>query len=102
MSEPKICETCAADCGLGPDGVCHEWHERVTCGAVARFTYHGKPVVCCAPAGHDGNHLSANVGAVPISWREGRTIKGDIGPAIDADMRRAFEPIAGARKDGKL
>ncbi len=70
-----------------------------TCGAIARFTCHGKPVVCSLPMGHRGNHLSANVGAVPISWREGRTIEGDVGAQIDDDMRKAFEPIAKARKD---
>lgn len=70
------------------------------CGAVARFTCHGAKVVCSLPAGHRGNHLSANVGSVPISWREGRTIEGDVGPQIDEDMRRAFEPIA-KRKRGE-
>ena len=63
------------------------------CGAVARFTCHGKPVVCSLPAGHRGNHLSANVGSVPISWREGRTVEGDVGPQIEADMRAAFGHI---------
>lgn len=63
------------------------------CGAVARFTYFGKPVVCCKPAGHEGNHLATFATGTPISWREGRTIEGDVGPQIEADMRRAFEHI---------
>lgn len=50
-------------------------------------------MVCCKPVGHEGNHLATFSMGTPIAWREGRTIEGDVGPAIDAELRSAFEHI---------
>lgn len=69
------------------------------CGAVARFTYFGQVVVCCKPAGHLGNHLFVPPTGTTLSWREGRTIKGDVGPQIESDLREAFGHVEKAPEE---
>lgn len=72
------------------------------CGAVAPFTLYGLPVSCCKPDWHDGSHLAV-VGRspMPIAWSDGCAVTGDVGQALDDELREAVAPVV-ARRDAAL